>query len=425
MTEGTVGSQGAVGSEGTVGPAGPEGATSTRNPGTGEPPAGTLDAETGERPPGTRNPVALSDRLPTPLLFPLLAYGAAWGLIFAAWQVANAIYHVPWSWAKYFLYSNASSYNWLAVHGYAGPHEVPPTPAQAAYFPVLPLLAKTVSNMTRHQYLPAEMIIQAVAGAMAAMAVWALAAKIGGHRLGDRTVLLFCAFPGAMSFGMFYPQPLGIALAACCLLAALNRKWLLAGLLALVASAVHPVFMVLTPTLAVVAAQAIIARRDWQSLTAPLLAPLGMVGYFGLLGGEFHDYLFWFHYQERGWSGRLSWIAHEWHVLTWTDPATSKYVLFNVIVIAMAVVLIGGIALMIYARTPLPVSLYTVLIAAALGMADTTGPTPRFAWAALGIFTGLSAKLPRFLFWPLVVICAGLLVFLYGWWPHQGATSAP
>ena len=158
--------------------------------------------------------------------------------------------------------------------------------AQAAYFPVLPLLVKTVSNMTRHQFLPAEIIVQVVAGALAAMAVWALAARIGGHRLADRTVLLFCAFPGAMTFGMLYPEPLGTALAAGCLLAALNRKWLLAGLLALGGSAVHPALIVLAPTLAVTAARAIYARREWQSLIAPLLAPLGMAGYFGLLASR-------------------------------------------------------------------------------------------------------------------------------------------
>ncbi|HEY6789361.1 MAG TPA: hypothetical protein VI365_18830, partial [Trebonia sp.] len=80
--------------------------------------------------------------------------------------------------------------------------------------------------------------------------------------------------------------------------------------------------------------------------------------------------------------------------------------------------------LMIAARTPLPVSLYTVLAALALAMGDATGPTPRFAWTALGIFTGASARLPRWLFWPLLAACAGLLAFLYGWWPHQGTAPA-
>jgi hypothetical protein len=385
----------------------------------------TKKAEIEGRPPRIPRPVALSDRLPIPLLFPLLAYAAAWALIVAAWQVANAIYRVPWAWQRYFLAYDGSSYNWLAIHGYAGPHGIPPSPAQAAYFPVLPLLVKTVSNMTRHQFLPAEIIVQVVAGALAAIAVWALAARIGGHQLADRTVLLFCAFPGAMTLGMLYPEPLGTALAASCLLAALNRKWLLAGLLALGASAVHPALLVLAPTLAVTAAQAIIARREWQSLIAPLLAPLGAAGYFGLLAGGFHDYLFWFQNQAHGWHGRLSWAVHELRALTWTDPATSRYVLFNVIVIAMAVLLIAGIALMIAARTPLPVSLYTVLAVLALGMADATGPTPRLAWTALGIFTGASARLPRWLFWPLLAVCAGLLAFLYGWWPHQGTAPAP
>ena len=290
---------------------------------------------------------------------------------------------------------------------------------------MLPLVVKTVSNMTRHQFLPAELLVQVVAGALAAMAVWALAAKIGGHQLADRTVLLFCAFPGAMTFGMLYPEPLGTALAAACLLAALNRKWLLAGMLALGASAVHPALLVLTPTLAVTAAYAIIARREWQSLIAPLLAPLGMAGYFGLLAGDFHDYLFWFHDAAGGWHGRLSWATHELQLLTWTNPATSKFVLYNVIVIVTAVVLVAGIALMVKARTPLPVSLYTVLAVMALALADGTGPTPRFAWTALGIFTGASATLPRWAYWPLLVACAGLLAFLYGWWPHQGTAPAP
>jgi hypothetical protein len=400
----------------------------TLDPETGGPPPGTLHPETEGRPHGARRRPALSDRLPMPLLFPLLVYGAAWALIVTAWQVANAIYRVPWPWGRYFLYHDGSSYNWLAIHGYAGyaGHRiVPPSPSQAAYFPVLPLLIKTVSNMTRHQYLPAETIVQVVAGALAAVAVWALAAKIGDHRLADRTVVLFCAFPGAMTFGMLYPEPLGSALAACCLLAALNRKWLLSGLLALAASAVHPALIVLAPTLAITSAHAIVTRRDWQSLIAPLLAPLGMAGYFGLLAGGFHDYLFWFHFRERGWGGRLSWAVHELRVVTWTDPGTSKYALFNVIVIVMAIVLVVGIGAMIAARMPLPVSLYTVLAVLAFAMAESTGPTPRFAWTALGIFPGLSARLPRWLFWPLVAACAGALVFLYGWWPRQGNAFAP
>lgn len=372
-------------------------------------------------PPEAPRPPALSERLPTPWLFPLLAFAAAWGIILAAWQVANAIYGVSWAWwNKYFLYQDGGHYSWLAIHAYAPKHAIPP-PARAAYFPVLPELVRTVANMTRHQYLPAELIVQVVMGAASAVAVWALAAHLSGRRVADRTVLLYCAFPGAITFGMLYPEPTGNALAAISLLAVVNRKWLAAGLLALVASALHPALLMLTPALAAAAISAIVARREWSSLIAPLLAPLGAAGYFGLLATDYHDYFFWFHNQAGGWRQRADWIGHEVRVLSWTDPGTAAHPFFNALLIAMAIFLVAGLALMLAARLPLPVTLYTVLAVLALGMANEPGPTPRFAWTALGVFIGLAAKLPRWVFWPLVVISAGLLAFLYGWWPHQGA----
>jgi hypothetical protein len=359
------------------------------------------------------------------LLFPLIAYTATCGLLIVAWQVANAVYRTPWPWKQYFWFADAGTYNWIAIHSYTGPRGVPGNPAHAAYFPVLPLLSRTIADITNHTYLPAEMMLQVVVGATSAVAVWALAAHIGGHRVADRATVLYVAFPGAMTFGMFYPEPFGNLLAATSLLAALNRKWLLSGLLALVATAEHPALLVLVPALAVTAAIAIKQRREWPALIAPALAPLGAAWYFALLASDYNDFFFWFHDQGATWRGRADWIGHELHVLTWTDPGTEKHVLFNVLVIVMAVSLIAGIALMLRARVPLPVSLYTVLAVIAFGMANSPGPTPRFAWTALGIFVGAGAKLPRWLFWPLVIISASLLAFLFGWWPHQGLIPAP
>jgi hypothetical protein len=358
------------------------------------------------------------------LLFPLLAFAASWGLLLISWQVANALFRTPWPWAKYFLFADGGTYSWIAVHTYTLPRGLPGSQAHAAYFPVLPLLSKTVDDMT-NSYPVAEISVQVILGAASAVAVWALAARITNHRVADRAVILYAAFPGAMTFGMFYPEPAGNLLAATSLLSAINRKWLLAGLLALVASATHPALIVLTPTLAVTAVLAIRDRREWHALIAPVLAPLGMVWYFGLLFTDYHDAFFWFHDQGATWPRRIDWIGHELRVLTWTDPGTSKYALFNALVIVMALALVAGIAAMFRARVPLPVSLYTVLAVIAFGMANSPGPTPRFAWTALGIFVGAGAKLPQWLFWPLVVISAALLAFLFGWWPHQGPIPAP
>ncbi|HTU73209.1 MAG TPA: hypothetical protein VMG38_06790 [Trebonia sp.] len=377
-------------------------------------------------PPAQGHRPALSDRLPTPWLFPVLAFGASWVLILVAWQVANSVYHTAWPWGKYFRYGDAGNYNWIAIHAYSSPRSFTAPPfSRTVFFPLIPELARTTAYMTQHQYLSAEILVQVVAGAASAVAVWALAAHIKDHRVADRTVLLYLAFPGAMTLGMFYPEPLGNALAALSLLAVLNRKWLAAGLLACVASADHPVLIVLTPALAVAAFQAIRRRREWAALVAPVLAPLGMAGYFALLAGEYHDFFFWFRDQGGSWLQRADWIGHELRVLTWTDPATRAHPFFNALLIVMALALIAGIALMRPARLPLVVCVYTVLAVLALGLADKPGPTPRLAWTALGVFIAVAAKVPARLYWPLLVLSAGLLAFLYGWWPHQGLALAP
>jgi hypothetical protein len=46
-------------------------------------------------------------------------------------------------------------------------------------------------------------------------------------------------------------------------------------------------------------------------------------------------------------------------------------------------------------------------------------------WSAFGLFIGLAAKLPTWLFWPVVIASAGLLAFLIGWWPHHYVGPAP
>ncbi|HEX4831502.1 MAG TPA: hypothetical protein VH478_10465 [Trebonia sp.] len=381
--------------------------------------------EAGRQPEPARGPAALSDRLPAGWLLPLIAFGAAWGLLLAAWQVANAIAGTSWPWVRYFQFADGSTYNWITVNGYPGRHGIPPTAARAAFFPVMPLLAKTVGDMTNHDYLPAEIIVQVVMGAVSAVAVWALVAHFAGRRIADRAALLYVAFPGAMTLGLYYPEPMGNALAALCLLAVLNRKWLLSGLLALFASAVHPSLIILTPVLAVMAVRAIRREREWAALIAPALAPLGMAWYFALLAGDEHSFWFWFDDQAGGWRQRADWIGHEARVLTWTDPGTRSHPLFNVLVIVTAVVLVAGIVAMVKARVPLPVSLYTVLAALSLVMATAPGPTPRLAWTALGIFPGLAARLPSWAFWAALTACALLLAFLYGWWPHQAVPPVP
>jgi hypothetical protein len=374
---------------------------------------------------------ALSDRLPRAWLFPLLVFAVTWVLILITWRVAASIYGVSMPWGGYFLFKDANFYIWIAQHGYHSPGTLTPTvppapPAQTAFFPLLPAMVKAASYLlvfTTSRYLWAGLLVQVLSGAAAAVAVWALAARVRDRWMADRTVLLFCAFPGAMTFGMLYSEPLGIALAAGCLLAAVNRKWLLAGILGLLGTAEHSTLIVLAPVLGITALHAIWTRRDWWSLIAPVLTPVGMLGYFAWLGPRYHNFFFWFQVEKKGWRAGVDWGVHEFHLVTWSNPGAAKDTLFNSLVTILFAVAVIGIALLLAERVALPVTLYTVLMFVDL-VISASADKPRFIWTTIGIFIGF-ARLPRWLYWPLLIASAGLLFFLIGWWPQHYAGPAP
>ena len=400
---------------------------------------------------------ALSDRLPRPWLFPLAVYAATWVLIVAAWQVANAIYGSSEPWTFYFIFKDASHYLQIAQNGYpaalhfppkARPHgyppfelvnlpaawhpliayKAPPPPAPypylPAFFPVLPALVWLLHWVAGGSYLIGALVTSVLGGAAAALGVWAFAARACGHWVADRAVLLFCFFPGAMTFGMLYSEPIAIAIAAAALLAMLDRRWVLAGLLGAIGTAERPTLIVLTGVFGLGAIIAIWQRREWRSLVAAPLSLAGIAAYFIVLGGRYHDIKFWYHTEKHGWNQHVDWGVHVFQLLTWQVAKQSTF--YTVLLLIMLVVAVAGIVLMIRARLPWPLTVFTILTVVASIISAEQGPKPRFVWSAFGLFIGLAAaRLPKWLFWPMVVASAGLLAFLIGWWPHHYLGPAP
>jgi hypothetical protein len=263
-------------------------------------------------------------------------------------------------------------------------------------------------------------------GAAAAVAVWLLAARVCDRWVADRAVVLFCLFPGAMALGMLYSEPLAIAIAAAALLAMLDRRWVLAGLLGALGTAERPTLIVLTGVLGIGALVAIRQRREWRSLAAAPLSLLGVAGYFAWLGTRYHNAMFWLSTEQHGWHQSVDWGLHTFQLLTWQLPlVTKKAAFFNVVLIIMFVVAVAGVVAMISARLPWPVTLFTAATLAACIVSNGQSTKPRFVWSAFGLFIGLAAKLPTWLFWPVVIASAGLLAFLIGWWPHHYVGPAP
>jgi hypothetical protein len=82
----------------------------------------------------------------------------------------------------------------------------------------------------------------------------------------------------------------------------------------------------------------------------------------------------------------------------------------------MFVAALAGIALMVAARLPVPLILFGVLTILLAITSAGAGPRPRLVWSAFPIFIGAAAKLPRVVYWPVLILSAAGLVLLVGGW---------
>jgi hypothetical protein len=395
---------------------------------TAEPTAGAGPGLSGAGPDPPERP-SVSERLPRAWLFPLLVFAGTWLLIGATWLGTDLIYHQRHPPRWYYGFKDAGFYLGIAEHGYAwtlhAPHSAVSQSGWAAFFPLFPMTIRLVGTLLFGHYLAAALIVVVAAGAASALGVWALAARVAGRRVADRAVILYCLFPGAMTFGLLYSEPLGVALSAAALLALLARRWVLAGLLGALCTAERPDLVVIAAVLGLAALHAVWARREWRALLAPALASLGVLAFFGYLGHRYRDYGFWFQVEERGWNAHFDGGVHTFQILTWQIPGITQYPVYNAIIDAVALLAVAGIGLMIAGRLPRPLTLFSILVFVAIVTASTPGVKPRLVWAAFPIFIGMAAKLPRVIFWPLVILSAAALVYLIGWWPHHPMAPAP
>jgi Gpi18-like mannosyltransferase len=177
-------------------------------------------------------------------------------------------------------------YRELADHGYPG--HVTHVQSTLGFFPLYPGLIWLISHafvipFAHYQILSstlAGVLLSGFGGLVATVLVGRLAASWWGEWTARRAILIFCLFPGSVVFSMVYAEGLMLPLAAGCILALQKRRWLLAGVLAGIATATEPEALVLILVCAVSAAlelrrRGIHDRAALRSLFAPALSTLG------------------------------------------------------------------------------------------------------------------------------------------------------
>jgi MFS family permease len=296
-------------------------------------------------------------------------------------------------------------YRWLANAGY--PHHVVhccvghgETHAQSTlgFFPLYPLViwtaARPVMLLTGHSAIYsitlAGVIVSLIGGLITTLIVQQLASGWWGEKAGRRAAVLFCLFPGSVVFSMVYAEGIALPLTAGCILALQRRRWVLAGVLAGLATATTPESLVLIPVCAISAGLEL-RRRGWRdpearrSLLAPLLSTVGAVALGAFLWAWAGTPFATVRTQHIGWKEKtdplalihlITRLAHQISFSHFNHPTIN----LNLVVgVAGAIVLL--VLLMLMARIRRTISIeaiaWTVGIALLALTSEYTPPNPR------------------------------------------------
>ena len=390
----------------------------------------------------TRPPPAAAGKPGRDRELPLPFYGI---LIFAGIRVlslASAALLLPRGKFRELHYSllglikswDSGRYVIIAFHGYSYVPGDIRHDSIFAWFPGYPAAIRAVVWVSGAGAIGAGLGVTIAAGLAAA---WGLT-RLGMTLTGDRrvsllTTALWAAAPGSIALSMVYSEALFCALATWCLVALTERRWLTAAGLTVLAGTVRSSAQALIAAVTIAALLALIraarARQPvaawWRPAVALLLAPLGLLGYWGYVAWAVHRPGGWF------WIEKNLHLGFDWGQSIWLalkngliDHPTA-FVILTLLVIAAAVVLA---LCSLTERLPAYVHAYTlavVLIALTAGP-DFFGGKPRFLLPAVLLGLPLARLLAPARTWVLIPLIAmfavastwfGLYLMTVGWAP--------
>ena len=291
--------------------------------------------------------------------------------------------------------------------------------ARAAFFPAYPMLVRAVDKVLPGGDTTAALFTNFVLGAVAIFLLGVLARRLYGEQVAAKAMVLGAVFPGSFVLSFAYTEALLLVLAMACLYCLMLNRWLLAGLLAALATATRPNGLALVLACAVASVIAIRNERDWRSLAAPLLAPIGFVAFQAWLGHHTGEAGVWFRVQNEAWGEGASYglTAVRKTFEAFARPLTSP----TNILTAASVLTMGLMLYFLYRkRLPLPMVAYSLGIFVLMLLPNTVTARPRFLYTAFPLFISAAAFLhsERRDWWPYIIgaCSAGLvaLTALYG-----------
>jgi hypothetical protein len=268
-------------------------------------------------------------------------------------------------------YVHAAHYGW--------PHAVPTSHGHLAYstlafFPAFPLAIRAVA-VTGVTYLFAGVLAALFFQIVMVILIWQLAKEVWSEAVADRGLLLFLFGPGAVAFGLIYSEAMLFAAAAACLLALRRRWWVVAGLSAAVGTAVRPVGIALVACCAWEAISVIRSERQWRPLLAPLLSPLGVISWAAYLWAYTGNPFIWSK-AEKAWNDTFDPFNLIKRVF-FHELAKQGLLQGRILPVAGALFALGALVLLLKARAPASLVVYSTVVVAISASSRVVGLRPR------------------------------------------------
>lgn len=265
--------------------------------------------------------------------------------------------------------------------------------ARAAFFPVYPWTVRIVDVILPGGDTFAALFVNFVLGAIAVILVGLLARRLYSVSVAARAMTLFAVFPGSFVLSFAYSEATLIVLVAACLLFLLEERWLIAGLFAAVATGARPNGIAIIAACAVASVIAIRRSRDWSSLMAPALAPIGFIAFQWYVDHTAGERGAWFRVQSEAWAEGTSfgYTALENTFGFITNPLGSPTDALTALTVAA---LIAATYCAWKVRLPLVLSAYSIIIVALMLAPATVTARPRFMFTAFPLLIAVAAWWP-------------------------------
>lgn len=367
-------------------------------------------------------PTRIERRARPAVVVPLVLYGVSRVVTLLAGAVAMAL-RPGADFLSIFASWDGKWYSLIVREGY--PSGIPASQGKAVFsqipfFPLYPLLVRLVDWVTPGSAKMTAVVVALLLGAVATLTFWYLCRSFWGVSAANRATSLFCFLPGAWVFSFAYSDGLMIILAMATLMLLQRRAWLWAGVVGALATTSRPNAIVLVASAAVASVLAIRQRREWSSLVAPVMIPLGAIGFMAFLWQHTGEMGAWFRVQGEAWGERTDFGAQSFVQLRdflKFPLASGDIFIIGVMTIATALLVV----LLLRARLP---AIYSVFAFGTLALSATSAVLllrPRFVFAAFPLTMALG-RFARGRTLALILALSAafqvLLVVWYGYaWP--------